>query len=56
MRKLNELQQRIESVRLELNRAYLQKEEFDYCYQKSLALDKLIEEYLDAADKEKQKK
>lgn len=47
MRKLSELQREIESVRLELDEALLQKDEFEDYYQKSTQLDKLIEEYLE---------
>lgn len=51
MRKLSELQREIESVRLELGEALLQKDEFEEYYQKSTQLDKLIEEYLEKKEK-----
>ena len=53
MRKLNELQQEIESVRFELDQALLRQDKFDNYYQKSTRLDRLIEEYIDETEKNK---
>lgn len=47
MKKIYELQRRIETARIELDEALLQKDEFEYYYEKSTKLDKLIEEYLE---------
>lgn len=47
MEKIYELQKRIENARQELDKALLQKNEFEDYYEKSTKLDKLIEEYLD---------
>lgn len=51
MKSMRELQKRIETVRLELDEAMLQREEFDRYYQKSTELDRLIEEYLETKEK-----
>lgn len=53
MRKLNELQQEIESVRLELDQALLRQYKFDNYYQKSIKLDQLIEEYIEETERNK---
>ncbi len=53
MKNLQELQQEIESVRLELDQAFLQQDEFDTYYPKSTKLDKLIEEYIETNEKDK---
>ena len=53
MRKMNELKQEIESVRFELDQALLHQDKFDIYYQKSTRLDKLIEEYIEALEKNK---
>ncbi len=42
-----QLKRKIESVRAELDKSLLQRDEFDSYYQKSTELDKLIEEYLE---------
>ncbi|MCI8390863.1 MAG: Spo0E family sporulation regulatory protein-aspartic acid phosphatase [Roseburia sp.] len=47
MKKIHELQKKIESARHELDEAFLQKDEFEHYYEKSTQLDKLIEEYLE---------
>lgn len=47
MKKICELQRRIETARLELDMALLQEDEFEEYYEKSTKLDKLIEEYLE---------
>lgn len=47
MERMEQLQQQIESARLKLDEALLQQDEFEYYYQKSTELDKLIEEYLE---------
>ena len=51
MEVMEELQRKIESVRLELDEAVLQEDEFDRCYQKSTELDKLIEQYIERKEK-----
>ncbi|MGN0141931.1 MAG: hypothetical protein ACI4AD_06855 [Roseburia sp.] len=51
MNGMKELQRRIEIVRLELDEALLQRDEFDRYYQKSTELDRLIEEYLETKEK-----
>ena len=53
MRKLNELQQEIESVRFELDQSLLRQDKFDNYYQKSTRLDRLIEEYIEETEKNK---
>ena len=45
MNRIEEIQREIESVRSELNESFLQNDEFEEYYRKSL--DKLIEEYLE---------
>lgn len=47
MEKIYDLQKRIETARLELDKALLQEDEFEQYYEKSTKLDKLIEEYLE---------
>lgn len=47
MRKLYELQRKIETAREELDQALLHEDEFEFYYEKSTNLDKLIEEYLE---------
>lgn len=49
MKKLNELKKEIETARQELDQA-LETEAFEVYYQKSVALDQLIEQYLDAQE------
>lgn len=46
------LQQEIEIVRAELNRALENGRDFDEYYKKSVQLDKLIEKYIDICEKE----
>ena len=46
MKKIHELQRKIELARLELDEAFLQEDEFEQYYEKSTKLDELIEEYL----------
>ncbi len=46
MQRIMELKEEIENVRTELNESLLQKEKYDVSYQKSVKLDKLIEEYI----------
>lgn len=46
MNKLKEIQKEIEIVRSQLDEAFLQNDEFENYYRKSVQLDKLIEEYL----------
>ena len=55
MRKLSELQQEIESVRFELDQALLRQDKFDNYYQKSTKLDRLIEEYIEETERNKQR-
>lgn len=47
MKRIYELQKRIETARHELDEALLKEDEFEYYYEKSTKLDKLIEEYLE---------
>ena len=47
MKRIYELQKKIETARHELDEAFLQEDEFDNYYEKSTKLDKLIEEYLE---------
>ena len=47
MKRIYELQKRIEPARHELDEALLKEGEFEYYYEKSTKLDKLIEEYLE---------
>lgn len=51
MKKILELQKKIETARLELDEALLQEDKFEYYYEKSTKLDKLIEEYLERKEK-----
>lgn len=51
MKNICELQKKIETARMELEQALSQQGEFECCYEKSTALDKLIEEYLDRKEK-----
>ncbi len=51
MKKIYELQKKIEYARRELDEALLQKDEFEDYYEKSTRLDKLIEEYLERKEK-----
>lgn len=46
MQRMLELKAEIENVRTELDESLLQKQKYDICYQKSIKLDKLIEEYI----------
>ena len=46
MQRISELKKEIENVRTELNESLKQKQKYDICYQKSIKLDKLIEEYI----------
>ena len=47
MKQISEIQKKIEAARRELDEALLQKDEFISYYEKSIRLDKLIEEYLE---------
>lgn len=47
MRKKEELLQKINAARMDLETAYLKKNRFEEYYEKSLRLDKLLEEYID---------
>ena len=47
MRQIMETQKRIEEARHELNEAFLRRDETSSYYEKSVRLDKLIEEYLE---------
>lgn len=51
MKKIFELRKKIEHARDELDEALLQEDEFDDYYEKSMKLDKLIEEYLERKEK-----
>lgn len=51
MENIYELQKKIETARLELDEALLQADQFEYYYEKSTRLDKLIEEYLEKKEK-----
>ena len=51
MKKIHELQRKIELARLELDEALLQKDEFAQYYEKSTKLDELIEEYLERKER-----
>lgn len=53
MRERQELQKLIEKARLDLDRSLEKREAYEVYYAKSLFLDKLIEEYLDAKEREK---
>ena len=47
MKRIYELQKKIENARSELDEALLQEDEFEDYYEKSTKWDKLIEEYLE---------
>ncbi|MDD6057886.1 MAG: Spo0E family sporulation regulatory protein-aspartic acid phosphatase [Clostridiales bacterium] len=51
MKKMFELRRKIELARLELDKALLQNDKFESCYEKSTELDRLIEEYLERNEK-----
>ncbi len=51
MEKMTEIQKKIEIARLELNRAALEEDDYESVYEKSVRLDKLIEEYLEEEEK-----
>lgn len=51
MKKIFELQKKIESARHELDKALMQEDEIEACYEESTKLDKLIEEYLERKEK-----
>lgn len=51
MKKMVEIREKIERARQELDRAMLADDGFDLFYEKSVVLDKLIEEYLDEEEK-----
>ena len=51
MKKIHELQRKIELARLELDEAFLQEDEFEQYYVKSTKLDELIEEYLERKER-----
>lgn len=51
MKKIYELQKKIETARTELDEALLQQDEFEEYYGKSTKLDKLIEEYVEWKEK-----
>lgn len=51
MKRIDELQKKIETARSELDMALLQEDEFEDYYEKSTKLDKLIEEYLERKEK-----
>lgn len=51
MKKIYELQKKIENARQELDEAFLQEDKFEIYYEKSTKLDKLIEEYLERKEK-----
>lgn len=51
MKKIYELQKKIEMARTELDEALLQQDEFEEYYEKSTKLDKLIEEYVERKEK-----
>lgn len=46
------LQEEIEQVRRQLNKAMEEMTDFEACYQLSVSLDKLIERYIDVHEKE----
>ena len=48
--RIYELQKKIETARHELDEALLQENRFEYYYEKSTRLDKLIEEYLESQE------
>lgn len=47
MKKMYELQKKIEIAREELDQAYLAADRFESYYEKSTKLDRLIEEYIE---------
>ena len=47
MKQISEIQKKIEAARRELDDALLQEDGFVSYYEKSIRLDKLIEEYLE---------
>lgn len=51
MKKIYDLQKKIETARHELDEALLQQDKFECYYEKSTKLDKLIEEYLESKEK-----
>lgn len=51
MERIKQLQRKIESIRKELDEALLRKDEFEIYYEKSIELDRLIEEYLESREK-----
>ncbi len=55
MRELMELQNLIEKARLELDQSLAAEDSYETYYEKSLYLDRLIEEYLDAKECESSK-
>ena len=50
MERYHELKAKIETLRDELNQSIVE-EQFEVYYEKSVALDKLIEEYIELEDK-----
>lgn len=56
MQRILELKEEIENVRTELNESLLQKEKYDVSYQKSVKLDRLIEEYIIKMKSKKERK
>ena len=50
MNRIYELQKKIETARHELDEALSQENRFEYYYEKSTRLDKLIEEYLESQE------
>ena len=46
------LQEEIEQVRRQLNKAMEEMTDFETCYELSVSLDKLIERYIDVHEKE----
>ena len=51
MKRIYELQKKIETARHELDESFLKQDEFEHYYEKSTKLDKLIEEYLERKEK-----
>lgn len=51
MKKIHELQKKIELARLDLEEALLQEDEFEQYYEKSTKLDELIEEYMERKER-----
>lgn len=56
MKKTVEIREKIELARQELDQAVLVDDGFELFYEKSVMLDKLIEEYLDEEEKKNCKK